>query len=339
MGRKKIKMTKNNQNAQTETSVKKKIIRNLKVWSVMIPIGIIGWIGLGLISQNFYGYDSSQTAIETTLTAIQDNNTSKIARSFNTKDKSFEDKTTQLKAYAKAAKGKYTVKLSSEYTAYDEQDIDMDIVAKSIGFTPDDAKYTIANIESSQKNDDTNFDGISIYEIITYEYKDKWYIASLSEIGYEVLSMDYSPSTATMIGSDALGWIALTSDAWANAKTEQNMFTNVDAATYKYKGDDYTASITLSITDNTMLTDEAIDQIKSDFEKDGKYVGIHVVDDTINNETYKKIMAVHIEDDGSTSITYIWMYKNLLKDPYLHQIKLTTTNNADTYPIIMGYIQ
>lgn len=315
----------------------RKTTKILIVVAMLLLVGLPSWFLFGHIIGKQYGFSSSKDAITNVMTNIEANDAYSLGKSFEISRKKPSENLNAIKTYAKSVENTYSISLASDYTTFDEHSIDADTMVDSLGFEPDEAKYTIVAVESKQTRDSYKCNGICLYEATTYRRNDKWYVCSFHEINYEILSMENVKIEGYLAGTKELGWLPLDESKWTIANSDNAIFDNAHTISCVSNDENDPSTIVLSALNSVTSYDDAINSITKEIETEPGLVNMQVFDDELNGMKCKRIVSTHITDGSSVS-SYTWLIKNTMKDPYVHQITLTTTDATDVYPIIMAYV-
>lgn len=336
MKNKKIKMTSSAAKNEPAKWYDKKWAKRILTALIVVVIGIPVWYACGKLVATQYGFETSDEAIKNVMISIQNNDKLGLTKSFDLSSKHAGDVTDVLTSYAKQVKGTYELSLLSEYTKFDERDIDPGMISSLTTFMPDSAKYTVVSVESKQTRNDFACNGICLYEATTYRYNGKWYVDSFNEVDYEIISMNYTPEDSYMSGSTEVGWLPVSDDEWTIISSENAIFENSTALCCSYNGDSHDSTIVMSALQSVTSIEDAAEKITDVLSEENNCFGIFSLDDELNGMKCRRIMTTYLVDDQIVT-TYTWLVKNTIKDPYVHQITLTTTDSIKTFPIIMGY--
>ena len=336
MKQKKAKINRSNEQNMPKKWYEKRLPKIGIAVAMVILIGIPIWYLFGYIIGRQYGFSTSEDAIKNVLTNIESNDKYNLSKSFECTRKEPAKTLDMLESYSKSVKGTYELSMTSDYTSFDEYEIDASSLKDKLGFTPDAAKYAVISIESKQTRGNRKCNGICLYEATTYETKDKWYVCTFNELNYEILSMEKVNIDEYTIGSNKLGWLPINSNTWNVVSSENAIFENAETLTCTLSTDTDTSTIVVSALHDVTAYDDAINKIKDALSSETGCVNVQTFDDELNGLKCKRIISTHIINNKAIT-SYTWLVKNTMKDPYVHQITLTTTDAINTYPIVMAY--
>lgn len=286
----------------------------LAILALSLAFGIMFLISL--LNQQTTGADSAEQAAIEILKAIDNDDETAINNILYFNQNNYADTAKNLKNHAKLYKDRMSFDI--EKSKFEEQEWKINSARKETKV--DNAEKAIcikAKVAVSKTSDTNTYNSTGAYDIKTFCINNRWYVYSVME-SYEMIDNAISQKEpGDIIGNDKLGYLSAMS-GW-KLKSETNDRISVESES---------GILTISAVDSK----KNINNILKDLAKDKTYSEITECD--ISGMQGQRLFIY--EPDSKTQ-TYLWVFKQPLRDEYLHYIELITTDAYKDYVIINNY--
>lgn len=276
-----------------------------------LVIGVMFLI-TGIVQQTS-GFDTPKNTVKTVLDGLSNNDKSKLRSVLYLSAADYHKRLDDLCNIAKEISASYKFDLDK------------------INISETKWDYDNANIHSSKLLKVTVPADITVtavfktnvcYNMRVYNINNKWYVYDIKETSVIINDIsDYDVSDLTQtVGDKTIGTISLT-DAWAVS----------DSSNLTYCCISSTGKITVTAEDSSESVDTTVNKLCKDLSKNT----YSSVSDTVLNGIPCKKISVHNEDG---TYTYVFVFKQIMKDAYIHCIRLDTSDEFTDYPYVTTYL-
>lgn len=273
-----------------------------------------------------HGYDNHEDATTAFLTSISEKDKSTARKCFYSFDSNYNKNIDDITSFIKKSTIEIYPDSEKNITETIDADIDQLISENNSISNISDAKNTISYIYAT----DGDIEKYIIYQITTIKIKNKWYVYAVDNSLYEIIDMPSSTiDTRSEFGTETLGYLNMLED-WSLSQSENDYVINTIDTMYLSNKDN---TLTVSAINLLIPLDEFSLQITDNLLSEGNIL-INNSDSTIAGIPCKKITSY---DSENNMYHYIWIYKQILQDEYIHYIELSGNNIDSAYPIIKTY--
>ncbi len=280
-----------------------------------VVIGILGLV-IGImflitgLAQQASGFDTPENAAKTVLDGLSSNDKSKLRSVLYLSEADYHKRLDDLCDTAEKVSASYKFDLSKIDISETKWNYDKADTSKLLKVTvPVDITITAV------------FKTNACYDIRVYAVDNRWYVYNIKETAVMINDIsDYDTSDLIQtVGDKTIGTISLS-----------NEWTVSDSSNLAYCVTSSTGKITVTAEDSSESVNTTVDKLCKDLDKD---VYSSVSDAVLSGIPCKKI-SVHNEDG---TYTYVFVFRQTMKDAYLHCIRLDTSEEFTDYPYVTTY--
>ena len=289
---------------------------SLAVTAILIAFSIMFLIGQ--LTPQITGSDSAVSAAVNILTAIDGNDGNAIKNLMYFKQNDYDNTVKNLISHAELYKDNMTLDTDLTTNQFTEHEWNIDSARSETKVSNANAAKRIeAKISITKTSNNNTYHSTGVYSINTFCLNDRWYVYSIIEL-YEMINDATSEKEpGDTIGNDTLGYLSAMSGWQLNSETDDRISVKSE-----------TGMLTISVSD----LEDSIDTILNDVIKDKEYK--ELTDCDISGLSGKRLF---LYDPENNIQTYLWIFKQPLKDDYIHYVELKTTDAYKDYSIINNY--